>query len=219
MALSVDKVFRFTQFVANKESRGWIDPAEFNIAAELAQIAVYSRLENAFLANKRIHSDMRPFLKTASSAMAVPSTPPHAFPADFRQLLGAIDVNGEEIVEWTQPEYVSNKNSTIVAPATAYPKCVVRDDGIYVYPVSVVTAITLEYIAKLSTAPQWNYTLVGTRPVYSAAGGVLVPTGSVDFEFEDNMFLEIATNVLMNVGMNIKDENVTQYGMAFNQSK
>jgi hypothetical protein len=68
MALSVDKVFRFVQFVANKESRGWVAPDEFNIAAEIAQIAVYSRLEAMFLANKKVHNDMRPFLKSASAS-------------------------------------------------------------------------------------------------------------------------------------------------------
>jgi hypothetical protein len=213
MALSVDKVFRFVQFVANKESRGWVAPEEFNIAAELAQIAVYSRLEAMFLANKKVHNDMRPFLKSASASFSVGV---HAFPSDFRQFLGALDSNGEEIVEWNQTEYTANKNSTIVAPSTDYPVCVVKDDGIHVYPASITTAITVEYIASLDSAnpPEWGYTLVPPttgRPVYSSGS-------STDFEFEDGLFPEIAALVLANVGVNIKDELVAQYGLAFNQA-
>jgi hypothetical protein len=89
---------------------------------------------------------------------------------------------------------------------------VIRDDGIYVYPVSITSAISLEYIARLSTVPTWGYTLVPAvtgRPVYSVGT-------STQFEFDDNLFTEIATNILMNVGMNIGREAVAQYGMAFN---
>jgi len=208
MALDIDKVFRFIQFVANKESRGWISPAEFNIAAELAQIAVYSRLESGYLANKKVHSDMRPFLKLASATLTAGRYP---FPSGFRQFITATSFLGKEIVEITQAEMPSIINSSVVPPTEDYPFCVVREDGIQLFPSSLVTVITIEYIAKITVAPEWTYTLVSNRPVYDSAG--------TDFIFDDNLFLEISTNILMNVGMNIKDENVTQYGMSFNSVK
>lgn len=208
MALDIDKTFRLVQFVANKESRGWVSPAEFNIAAELAQIAVYSRLENAFLVNKRIQSDMRPFLKMDG---VVHDGAKHAFPVDFRQLIRCrVEPTGQKIDEKTQAEYDDVADSSIVAPTTSYPICVVRNNGIYVYPGSIVSEITVEYIAKLTTVPTWAYTIVNGRPVYDSGS-------SVDFEFDDNLFLEISTLILSNVGMNIKDEAVTQYAMAFNK--
>jgi len=210
MALSVDKVFQFVQFVANKESRGWVSPEEFNVTAELAQIAVYSRLEAMFLAHKKVHNDMRPFLKDESVSHGGSF---HAFPSNFRQLIGALDASGTEIKEWTQAEYLSNKNSTIIAPTTSYPFCVVRDDGIYVYPDTITTNIVVEFIAGLDSAnpPEWAYTTVSGRPVYASGS-------STDFEFEDNLFLEISSYILMNMGMNLNQEQVTQYGMAFNQA-
>lgn len=207
MALNVDKVYRFVQFVSNKESRGWIDPDEFNIAAELAQIAVYSRLENYFLSNKRVHNDMRPFLKLASASYNVSL---HDFPANFRQFLSARDSSGNEIIELTQAELSAALNSEIIAPTTSYPACVIRDDGIHVYPGSINTAIQVEYIAGISTPPQWVDTGAGSRPIYDSGN-------SDDFEFEDNLFLEIASNVLMHVGLNLNQDAVTQYGIAFNK--
>jgi len=210
MALDIDKVYRFVQFVANKESRGWVSPEEINIAAELSQIAVYSRIENAFLSNKKIHSDMRPFLRDADVSFGSTS---HSFPTAFRQLIRArVKSSGKKISELTQAEYDDAADSTIIPPETAYPACVVKYDGIYVYPDTISEPITVEFLAKLSTVPEWAYTLSSGRPVYD---DVL----SVDFEFDDNLFQEIATNVLMNVGMNLKDESVTQYGMAFNTQK
>jgi hypothetical protein len=210
MALSVDKVFQFVQFVANKESRGWIAPAEFNIAAELAQIAVYSRLEAQFLSNKKIHNDMRPFLN--KSGTLVPTGGLITYPNDFRHFITARDTTGTRITEYTQAEWGDALESTIIAPTSAYPACVLRSDGIEVYPIT--TQAIVEYVAKLTTVPTWGYTLVPAvtgRPVYSVGT-------STQFEFEDNLFTEIATNILMNVGMNIGRESVAQYGMAFNKA-
>jgi len=207
MALDIDKVYRFTQFVSNKETRGWVSPAEFNLAAELSQIAVYSRLEAYFLANKKVHSDMRPFLAMESMANATP----RAFPTGFRQLISARTAT-VKIKELTQAEYDDIEFSTFLSPSAAYPFCVVRNDGIYIYPATVTDAVVAEYISKISTVPTWGYTTVSNRPVYASGS-------SVDFEFDDNLFQEIATNILMHIGVNIKDEAITQYGMAFNMQK
>ena len=212
MALNVDKVFRFVQFVSNKQSRGWISPEEFNIAAELSQIAVYSKLENAFLANKKIHSDMRPFLSNASNAIAAGVL---AYPADFRQLLGARLLSDDtEIVELTQSEINIALKSTITAPTTSYPNCVLRNGDIRIYPASLTGSVYLEYISDLNAfgPPNWAYTVVSGRPVYDSGS-------SDDFGFAENLFLDISTLILANIGMNLKQEDVTQFGMAFNQAQ
>lgn len=207
--LSVDKVYRFAQFVSNKESRGWVDPAEFNIAAELAQISVYSRLENGFLSNKKIHNDMRPFLQESAETIATGVVP---FPSGFRQLLECrMSSGGETCTELTQSELAGALNSTIVAPTATYPAVVVRDDGIYIYPPATVGNVIVEFIAGLTTAPLWDYTVVSSRAVYNSGGA------TIHFEFEDNLFLEIAMLVISNIGMNIKEESVSQYAMSFNQ--
>jgi hypothetical protein len=208
--LSVDKVFQFVQFVANKESRGWVSPAEFNIAAELAQIAVYSRLESHFLQNKKIHNDMRPFLKESDETIATGVCP---FPTGFRQLIQCrIAATDLEINELVQGEIAPALNSLVAPPTSDYPACVVRDDGIHIYPINTTGDVAVEFIAGLTTTPTWAYTLTSNRPVFD-------DSSDVPFEFHDNLFLEIATLVLANVGMNINDQNVTQYGMAFNQGK
>jgi len=216
MALNVDKVYRFIQFVANKESRGWVSPAEFNIAAELAQIAVYSQREAVFLQTKKILNDMRPFMKKANLTVAggVPSTH-FTYPSDMRHFIEAYETSDtagtwvRPIVELTQAEYSNAKNSTIAAPSATYPNCVQRYDGLYVYP--MVSYCMAEFL-EAPTAPEWVDTGAGVRPIYDSGA-------STDFGFDDILFLEIATMVLANVGMNIKDEAVTQYGMAFNAQK
>jgi hypothetical protein len=214
MALSIDKVYRFVQFVANKESRGWISPEEFNVNAELAQIVAYSKREAVFLASKQILNDMRPFMK--NSATLTPVAGIVAYPADMRHFISGWYVTGSlPINEYTQGEWKLAINSTIIAPTALYPGCVQRENGLEVSPATV--NVEMEYLAS-PVAPQWNYTVSASgRPVYSESAGVLTPTGSVDFGFDEILFLEIAMLILANCGVNLGMENVAQYGMAFNK--
>ncbi|MHC4646511.1 MAG: hypothetical protein ACYTBJ_13505 [Planctomycetota bacterium] len=204
----MDKVYRFVQFVANKESRGWVSPEEFNVSAELAQIIAYSKREAVFLASKKILNDMRPFMKM--SAAITPASGLCAYPADHRHFnAGWMDSDFQEIQELTQAELSAAMKSEIDPPTASYPAGVQRDTGLQLYPVSISADIRMEYIAS-PIAPEWAYTVVSGRPVYASGS-------STDFGFDEILFLEIAMSILSNIGVNIGEENVAQYGMAFNQ--
>lgn len=208
-ALGVDKVYRFVQFVSNKESRGWISPEEFNLAAELSQLTAYMKREAVFIASKKILNDMRPFMKV--SPAITPATGLCAYPTDLRHFTsGWMDSDFAEITELTQGELAPAMQSALEPPTEAYPAGVQRDTGLQLYPTSITADIRMEYIAS-PTAPEWDYTVSPSgRPVYA-------PGTSTDFGFDDVLFLEIAMLVLANVGVNLGMENVAQYGMAFNQ--
>jgi hypothetical protein len=204
--LSVDKVFQFVQFVSNKESRGWISPEEFNLAAELAQLEAYSKREAAYIASKQILNDIRPFIK--KSGTLSPTAGIITYPTDLRHFVSARYVAGNVgIKEFTQGEWDGILDSTIVPMTAGYPGCIQRENGLEVSPATVDA--TIEYIAA-PTAPEWAYTVVSSRPVYASGS-------STDFGFDEFMFMEIAANVLMHVGLNIDKDSVAQYGAAFNQ--
>jgi len=207
-ALSVDKVFQFVQFVANKESRGWISPAEFNLAAELAQLEAYSKREAVFIASKKILNDLRPFVKM--SGTITPSSGLCAYPSDLRHFNNAwMDSDYQEIKEVTQAELPYLMKSEVCPPSASYPAGVQRDTGFQLYPVSISADIRMEYIAG-PDAPEWAYTLTSNRPVYASGS-------STDFGFDEVLFMEIAALCLLHVGLNLDKESVAQYGAAFNK--
>ena len=207
-ALGVDKVYRFVQFVSNKESRGWVDPEEFNLAAELSQITAYSKREANFIATKKILNDLRPFIKVSPAIS--PTTGLCAYPADLRHFTsGWMDADFQEITELTQGELAPAMKSTVDPPTAAYPAGVQRDTGLQLYPTTISADIRMEYIGS-PVAPEWAYTVVSGRPVYASGS-------STDFGFDEVLFLEIAMLILSNIGVNLGQENVAQYGMAFNQ--
>jgi hypothetical protein len=210
MGLSIDKVFRFVQFVANKETRGWITPADFNLAAELAQLTLYSEKEGEYAATKKLSVDMRPFLSTA------PETPTSGIvtiadiDVDFRLPIKAwVSSNYKPVKEVKIDELAEVMDSEIIAPSVDYP--VVMYDEVYahIYPISPDVEIVFSYLKKPST-PTWAYTVSSARPIYDAGN-------SDDFDFDEPMFLPIASRILSHVGVNLKDMELAQFGAAFEE--
>jgi len=207
MGLNIDKAYRFIQFVASKESKGWISPSEYNLAAELSQLTLYSEKEAVFQATKKIGADMLPFSVKAS---VTPSAGKITFPSGFRHLINVYDASTyRRYEELTQAEFPDAMKSGIVAPSSTYPAVVLRDDAIYIYPTNTTAASVVEYLKKPST-PVWAYTTVSSRPVYNSGA-------SVNFDFDEILFLEIVMRMLPHVGINIKDTELAQYGMSFNK--
>lgn len=212
--LDVDKVFRFVQFVANKESRGWVSVAEFNIAAELAQIIAYSKREAIFVQTKKIGNDMRYFTRSLALSTNASGYLSNASIVIRHIISLRFRTSGSPIKELIQGEIADALDSTIVAPSTDYPAFVWRynitedEDQIQIYPIQDALTVDIECLVY-PTAPEWIDDFSGARPVYDSVA-------STQFGFDEILFPEIAGLVLANVGMNIKEEAVTQYGLAFN---
>ena len=76
--IDINEMYKFVQFVANKEQSGFIKPSEFNIAAERAQMQLFmQRYGNpkeyspgypvprvAFAQSQKVQDDFNPFLMT-----------------------------------------------------------------------------------------------------------------------------------------------------------
>ena len=217
-ALNVNKVFKFTQFVANKENRGWVSVPEFNIASEVAQLTLYSELEGAYKINKKIEALLRPFVRTIGNL----SSGSNDLPADIRISLNAwvSDVEGHpvqyvKIKEVDIAELPEIYHSQIVAPSVDYPIYYIdwnessKLSKAVILPDSFPYLVSISYI-KIPTAPEWIDTGDGSRPIYDSAN-------SVDFEFDETAFLEISMRVLSHIGINIGKEEVTQYALTNNK--
>tara|TARA_R110000787_G_scaffold284584_2_gene398488 strand:+ start:15187 stop:15957 length:771 start_codon:yes stop_codon:yes gene_type:complete len=77
MAINIDEMYRFVQFVANKEQSGFIKPSEFNLAVDRAQMQFFMERYNnpaeyqpgraiprvAYQQTQKISDDLRMFIK------------------------------------------------------------------------------------------------------------------------------------------------------------
>lgn len=227
--LSIDKVFKFVQFVANKESRGWVSPEEFNIGAEVAQLSLYSELEATYKTNKASAALMRPFLKSTDAL----SGGSNDLAGDFRIAVNSwvADAEGDpvryiKVKEVDIDEIADYYHSSIVAPSVDYPIFFIdwntgsapEVSKAIILPETFPYSVIIKYL-KSPTAPLWNYELTTAtgRPTYASTGGLLPGGISIDFEFDSSAFMEISSRVLQYVGINIDKEQVTQYAIAKQQ--
>lgn len=206
-ALNVDKVFRFVQFVANKESRGWVSPAEFNIAAEIAQLTFYSELEGMYADTKQLAAFLRPFVNSSVS-----NSDQANLPTNFRLIISPYISEGEDneylpIDELELGEVPARMTSTVKPPSAKYPIIFIRSEKTWVLPNTIV--FSFDYLETPTTTPTWAYTTTSGRPVYASGT-------SVNFQFDDAAFMEISKRILAHIGMNISKEEITQYAMASN---
>tara|TARA_R110002020_G_scaffold33491_3_gene101937 strand:- start:25183 stop:25953 length:771 start_codon:yes stop_codon:yes gene_type:complete len=106
MAINIDEMYRFVQFVANKEQSGFIKPTEFNLAVDRAQMQLFMERYNnpaeyqpgraiprvAYQQTQKISDDLRMFIKrvmlpiNADGMMNYPDDYIHFSKATYRYL-------------------------------------------------------------------------------------------------------------------------------------
>ena len=201
-ALSVDKVYRFIQFVANKESRGWVSPEEFNLAAEVSQLTYYGELEKVYADTKDIAADLRPF-KTKTVGLLDDDALNSRYPI-VAYIRAADSTNPyKEIREVSESELPNIMNSTIVSPTESDPIIWYEQSGIQMICKVIPTDVTFDIVyLKFPSTPEWDYNVTNGRPVYRADGD------TNDFDFDESAFLEISNRVLEFIGLNIGKEEM-----------
>jgi hypothetical protein len=206
--LSIDKVFQFVQFVANKEHRGWVSPEEFNIAAEVIQLTLYSELEGVYAITKDKSADLRPF-----QAYTATLTDAGSLPTGFRIPISASIVAGgtagNPVKEIDISELPDIKASTVVPPSATYPIFYIDGEDNKVYTLPNTITIKINYL-KAPIPPVWAYTTVSSRPVYAEAS-------STNFGFDPTKFMDISIRILEHIGINIGKEEITKYAMSTKQ--
>lgn len=149
--------------------------------------------------NQKIREELRPLLvkPTLTAVTAGVAT----IPADYLYY-DTIAVSGKQALEATEDEILELNNSLIKPPSTTYPKFVLHENGINMYPTSI-TAMHLSYLRKPAT-PVWGYTTVNDEPVYNSGT-------SKDWETASTTHLEICNLILSAIGVHLGMGEVTQY--------
>jgi hypothetical protein len=121
--------------------------------------------------------------------------------------LGAVSYNTGsgyvEIEHINQNELNKYINSPLTAPTTTRPIYIkTSETAIQVYPTTITSAVTCNYIAKPASV-SWNYTTVLGEPLYNAAN-------STSFELHESEETELVLKVLELAGVTIKSPDLYQ---------
>lgn len=219
MAVNIDTVYQRVLAIANKEQRGYITPQEFNLLANQAQLDIFEQYFydlNQFSrlpGNETKYADMVDIIEekisifekfrqdVTMSAGGVGTLPSNA------HKLGSLSYNTGsgyvEIEHINQNELNHYINSPLTAPTTTRPIYIkTSETAIQVYPISITSAVTCNYVAKPASV-SWNYTTVLGQPLYNSAN-------STHFELHESEETELVLKVLELAGVVIKQADLYQ---------
>lgn len=210
----IDQVYQLVQYVSNKEQRGNITPAQFDVMARAAQLEFISkRVGNIKIINERgvpafgyestwrIHEDLRPMIY---GPITIPIMPGGSFSYPYGYVwVDAVHKNDfAEIKRITADQYPRIKHSHIFPPTEDYPIMIMRNPYGFIDPYSI-GSFQMSYL-KSPREPHWGFVVINDVPVFDM--GI-----SVDFEVPMICCNELAMIILQHVGINLDAMQITQY--------
>ena len=126
---------------------------------------------------------------------------------DFYRLGTVLYTSGalapQELERVTRSELYHINSSKLTRPSTIYPVYLYENKRLLVYPTSIISGITVDYIRK-PLDPSWNFTL-GSNNQY-----VYSPNTSINFELHDAEQTELILRILLYAGVVIKSPEIIQ---------
>jgi len=204
----------FVEFVSNKvQSGNAVSPSQFNEVANRAQMQLFERDFQTFLATKQISEYLKTFLK--NKVYSVTSTGLISYPSDFQHLSSLrryyVSASGGKeipIEEVRNESWGDIQISALYEPTLRFPKFSEFSDNIRILPKNV-GIVMMDYF-KTPTAPVWGYVTTNNRPVYNAAT-------STNFEWDEFSVNNVAAIYLSLIGVNLKDGELAQFSELYKQ--
>lgn len=205
--------------IISKDNRGFITPFEFNLFAKQAQLEIFGQYvfnySNAInKQNARMHgegytdipknmAEVIDLFSTFTSTTYNISTSKFNFPADYYFLEKLIYNNSTEIEKVSHRKILNLVNSNLTAPTTKYPVYTMAEDGLLVYPTTINSNVTIQYL-RYPKDPNWTYS---TSPL----GDPLFNPGAAtyqDFELPLDDFANLVIKILQYSGISIREQDV-----------
>lgn len=204
--------------IISKENRGFITPFEFNLFAKQAQLEifeqyVYNYSQSINKQNARMHgegyTDIPRNMVEVIDTFSVLDTLTYSnvtnhfqVPSDYF-FLTRINYNNKEVEKVSPSKILYLLNSNLTAPTTTYPVYVLDNQGLLVYPTSITSNITAQYL-RYPRDPQWTYTVTPNGdPLFNPSSSTYQ-----DFELPLNDFGNLVVKILEYAGISIREQDV-----------
>ena len=211
--MTIDEIYQFVQFLANKDQRGYIKPSEFNLAVERAQLDEIKEL----IANESTHQNydkLRTVIDKTTITYSATGNGAFTLPSDYLYFLSAtFDSDGPvhyEVEMVNHDQLFKKINSTIVFPSSSYPIGVIMEDGIEIYnntsgADATAGNVVLNYV-KIPAAPVWTYQLVNNMYVYDASSASLQ-----QLTLPESTHQDIISRVVSYLGVSLREADLVEY--------
>jgi hypothetical protein len=205
--------------IISKDNRGFITPLEFNQFAKQAQLEIFGQYmfnySNAInKQNARMHGEgytdipknMGEVIDSFSVLTALgynAGTNKFNLPVDYFFLEKVIYNNSKEVEKVSHRKILNLVNSNLTAPTAAYPVYTMDQSGILVYPTTINTNVTSQYL-RYPRDPQWTYLVDAFGdPFFNPSD-----SNYVDFELPLDDFANLVIKILEYSGISIREQDV-----------
>lgn len=215
--MTIDELYRYVQFLANKEQRGFVKPTEFNLLAERAQLDVirdrYGKIgtNQASPSAPQSHSvldDLAPVVeKTLITYDATGVNDAFSYPDNYLYLM-SLTLAGKTVEIITHDQLGARLKSSLVAPSADYPIAVMIDEGFEIYSSTsedTSGTVALTYIKK-PDAPFWAYVISNGTYIYSST-----MNENQQLTLAESTHNEIAQRMLSYIGISLRDQEPLSY--------
>jgi len=219
----IDTIYQILTTVLNKELRGNVTPAEFNLIAKQVQEEIFrgyfedenldKNKENRGLANSgfaNLSFNQRQLTQQfAVSGGIAPSLGASSYsnfilPAELYYIKDrGLSIGGDLVEEIEDSDFLF-LNSSKAAPSSTFPVYKRYSDRIRVYP-PTTSNLEIEYLRKPAD-PKWTYTIVSNEELFNNGAG-----DYQDFELHSSELPRIVVEMLSLFGVNLREVDVARY--------
>ncbi len=217
----IDNVRKTVMAILSKDNRGYVTPEEFNLFAAQAQMEIFEE-DFYTLGNEITKQNNRLGGDSYSDRVNALIDNIDKFRDSFSSVYGAsyfslptnlhmIDMNGVVYNGTTEVERVHNhqilalNRSLDTAPSTLYPVYVKTDSGLKVYPDTITSGITINYIRVPST-PKWTWEILSAgEPMFNQGAN-----DYQDFELPLSYETKLVYKILQLAGYSIGENEIAQ---------
>ena len=203
MAKAIKRIADRIEFAIKKGLTGYVSPDKMGEETYAEVLNVWRKYVDEYAKTEKISLYLQPFEKIEAVATLAGGTIEgtktvtacHNYPISI-----VATATGKKVSKLTISEYADRFNHPTKGPSVDYPICKFVGNVIYVAP---KLDVTVTYIAT-PVKPVYAYTLSGEDYIYD-------DVNSVDIEFPDVLHDDIMNRVLSNLGIAMRDGQLTQF--------
>lgn len=203
--------------VANKNNFGYITPEDFNLYAKQAQLDIfedYFYQYNTWIAKQNarvsgsgyadIVKNIEEVIDSLSSVVTLNyDVDSFTLPVDYYYLNTVRYNSSKEVDRVSQNKLLNLLSSNLTSPSVLYPCYVINGNAINVYPTSIVSNISTQYI-RSPRDPKWTYSaLVGGEPLFNQSA-----LDYQDFELPLSDEPLLVAKILQYAGISIREADL-----------
>lgn len=212
--MTADFCYSLIKFASSKNQGGYINPSDFNLVINQAQLSYMDYLlgspernngrtpELQYSMSQSTRNVLTPFI-SSPVPLVVDASGNANYPTDYQQV-DAMYTTAMDRIRYTQQDSLYSYLRSTIDPVASNPVYLIVNTGFTFYPNSIGSAL-ISYV-RLPRTIVWNFAPVGPngRPVYD-------PGTSDDPQWYDTDMLEVIVRALRLVGVNLQSQTISQY--------